>query len=240
MLRIMLVVALGACSIPEKHLSDAAGGPYECLGQPLPSTADAKITISGHVSDPFTGNPINGGAVEGYLVGVPSSIFTTTTDATGAFAHDQGTGGVPRNAYLKMTANGFLDAYFFPSAPLAHSMVQDRLTQMTSSDIQTIGQVANVTIDPTKVQLVVVVVDCNGNAVPGATISTTPPGTIRYFEAATPSATAVATDSMTGAALVANLAPSNTTINATVQGMTLRSHNFDTVAGALMQTEIQP
>jgi hypothetical protein len=45
---------------------------------------------------------------------------------------------------------------------------------------------------------------------------------------------------MTGSALVANVAPSNTTIQATVGGMTLRSHNLDGVAGAIMQTEIQP
>jgi hypothetical protein len=107
-------------------------------------------------------------------------------------------------------------------------------------DVQTIGNVGQVTIDTQQANFLVTVTDCNGMPLAGATISTVPAGTVRYFAAASPSPTAVATDAMTGSALVANVAPSNTTIQATVGGMTLRSHNLDGVAGAIMQTEIQP
>jgi len=63
---------------------------------------------------------------------------------------------------------------------------------------------------------------------------------VRYFVNSAPSPTSIATDSMTGAALVANVPVSNTTITATVNGMTLRNQVLDGVAGVLMQTEVRP
>jgi hypothetical protein len=237
---IVLVVA-SACSIPTKELApdDALQAPFGCLNQPLPTTAPIKVTIAGTVIDPFAGTMLGDAAVEGFLVGVGSSIFTVNSDAAGAFTHDQGTGGAPINGFLKVSLNGFLDSYFYPATPVAHDLhVQVEL--FSSMDIMTLGNIAQVTIDPTKAQLLVSVTDCNGLPLPGATITTVPAGTIRYFVGNMPSPTATATDAVTGAALIANAPPSNTTVNATVSGMTLRSHNFDTVAGALTQTEIRP
>jgi hypothetical protein len=234
----VLLASLAACSIPEKQLA-ATGPPYACLGQPLPTTASAKLTIGGLVLDPFTGDMIPNAAVEGFLVGTTAPIFTTQSDGNGAFSQDQGTGGVPRNAYLKVSPNGYLPTYYYPAVPIAQDLQID-IQMLTSTDVMTIGSVGGVAIDPTKGNFLVVVVDCNGMPISGATVTTVPAGTVRYFVNFTPSATAVATDEKTGAALVANVPLSNTTINATVGGMTLRSHNFDAVAGAIMLTEIQP
>lgn len=237
---ILLVVALAACSIPEKHLVDGAGAPFACLGQPPPSTADVKITIAGHVSDPFTGDPVSNGAVEGYLTGTPTPVFTVMTDATGAFSRDQGTGGVPVDGYLKLTANGFVDGYFYPGEPIAHDLTEDRLTLLTTTDMQAVGGIGGVQIDLNMAQVIISVIDCNGNPVPGATVSTTAGGTVRYFENARPSMTAIATDAMTGSALVANVPPTNTRVDAMVEGMMLRSHLIDARQNALTQAEIQP
>lgn len=232
--------AIAACSIPEKHLveADAPGAPFACIGMPLPSTADTQVTIAGTVSDPFTGNSVPGAAIVGYLIGVPAPIFTVNADNDGAFSHQQGTGGVPRNAYLRATLNGFINTDFYPAAPIVHDY-STNVQLLTQQDVATLAQVAQVTVDNTKGQILVAVVDCNGTPLSGATITTTPAGTIRYFVDGTPSPTAVATD-MTGVAFVANVPAGNTTISANASSMALRSHNFDVVAGAFVQTDIQP
>ena len=234
--------ALGGCYIPEKQpaTNDAQqGGPFDCLGAPLPTKAEMQVTIAGHVIDPFTGTPAPGATIQAFLVGVPQSpIFTTMSDATGAYSQDQGTGSTPKNAYLKVTLNGFVTTYLYPPAPIVRDFPAD-IQVLTNTDLQTLSNVAEVAIDSTKGLAFVAVSDCNGTPLSGATITTTPPATIRYFAEGAPVPAAVATD-MTGIALIFNVQPGNTTIGAAVLGMTLRSHNFDTVAGALMQTEVQP
>jgi hypothetical protein len=71
-------------------------------------------------------------------------------------------------------------------------------------------------------------------------VSSNPPGDVRYIANSVPSKAAVATDSTTGSALILNVPPGNTTISAFVGGMALRSHSLDGVAGAVMQTDVQP
>jgi hypothetical protein len=239
------IILLGACSIPEKHLVDAEG-PYSCLNQPLPTSADSKITITGLVKDLRTDDPVPDSQIQGFLVGVNTAIFTTATatdtnDPTtlGTFSQDQATGGSPLDAYLRASKNGYLDTFFHPAAPLTTNY-SNQIEALTIDDLTTLAAVGGVTLDPSLAQILVVVRDCTGMPIGGATVSSQPSGTIRYFVNATPSASATATDSQKGVALILNTPVSNTTINAEVLGMTLRSHNMDTVGGATIQTEIRP
>jgi hypothetical protein len=232
---------LAACSIPEKQLIGGSGEPFGCLGAALPTTtAREPVKIEGTLEDPFQSLRISGAAAEGFLVGTASSIFTATSDANGVFSRQQGFGGVPRNVFLRASPNGFLPSYFYPAVPVA-SDVSVAIQVLNAEELATIAMMAGVVpLEPDKTNLFVSVIDCNGNAVEGATVATVPAGTVRYFADKTPSQTSIATDAITGSALIANIPISNTTVSATVNGMTLRSHKIDGVAGALMQTEIQP
>jgi hypothetical protein len=107
-------------------------------------------------------------------------------------------------------------------------------------DLMTIATVAGISIDMTKATFLVSVVDCNGDSVAGATITTTPPGTMLYFANGRPSTTAVVTDSFTGTAVAANVAAGTTTITAVVGTRTLTREPFESAPGVLSQTEIQP
>jgi hypothetical protein len=234
-------LTLAACSIPEKQLVGASREPFGCLGAALPTaTANEPVKIEGTLVDPFQSRPITGAAVEGFLVGTPSSIFTTTSDANGTFSRQQGFGGVPRNVFLRASPNGYLPSYFYPAVQVAAD-VNLAIQMLSTEELATIAMIAGIDqLDPTKTNLFVSVIDCNGKAVEGATVATVPTGTVRYFADKMPSQTSIATDAITGSALIANIPISNTTVSATVNGMTLRSHKIDGVAGALMQTEIQP
>jgi hypothetical protein len=233
---------VAACSIPEKTLIDGAptGGPFACLSQPLPTTAPPKITIAGSLFAPFIGMPLTNTVAEVFLIGTSTSIFSVTTDATGAFSHEQGIGSKPFDMYVRAAPNGYLPTYLYPAVP-AVSDVNLPLQMFTAMHLQTIVGLAGLpAVDPAKVTFLVTVADCNGMPVSGATITTNPPGMVRYFVGTTPSPTAIATDAMTGAAIVSNVDVSNTTVGATVSGMTLHAHNFDGVAGAIMETTVQP
>jgi len=236
----LAALALGACSVPEKHLTDAEA-PFACLNKPPPSIADDQITFAGMIRDSYSGDKIAGASVQAFLaIDRMHPIFTTTTDGQGEFSQRQGTGGAPLDAFLRATLNGYVTTEFYPAVRFSHSSAT-QLQQLMPSEITTLAGVAGLTVDlQTKALFLVTVTDCAGLPLGGATVSTTPPGDVRYFVNRLPSGTAVATDSDTGTALVANVPLSNTTINATVSGMTLRSHTIDSTAGIVIQTEIQP
>lgn len=230
----------GACSIPEKHLIvDAQVPPFSCLGQPLPAVASPQLTITGTLVDRINGNVLASTAIEALFVGTPTPIFMTASDARGSFTHDQASGGTPHEVALHALPNGYLEIYYHPAVPVVQRL-DAAIQALTASDLVTIGAVAQVAIDTAKVNLVVSVVDCNGTPLAGATVTTVPAGTTRYFVDRAPSPTAVMTDAVTGAALVANVPAGDTLISATVSGMTLRSHAITGVAGTVVQTSIQP
>jgi hypothetical protein len=236
---VAILASASACSIPEKYLVDAQVAPFSCLGQPLPTMASPRITIAGTLADRVNGTVLANTAIEAFVVGTPTPLFMTASNASGSFTRQQGTGGAPSDVYLHALPSGYLETYFYPAVPVSQGL-DATIQALTASDLVTIGAVAQVAVDTAKVNLVISVVDCNGAPVPGATITTVPAGTIRYFVDRAPSPTAAVTDATTGAALVANVPASSTLISATVAGMTLRSHAIDGVAGTVVQTAIQP
>jgi hypothetical protein len=163
----------------------------------------------------------------------------TASTASGSFTREQAAGGTPREVYVHALPSGYLETYFYPAVPVADRL-DATIQALTAMDLVTLGAVAQVAVDTAKVNFVISVIDCNGAPVPGATITTVPAGTIRYFVDRAPSPTAIATDATAGAALVANVPAGDTLISATVSGMMLRSHAVAGVAGAVVQTAIQP
>ena len=85
----------------------------------------------------------------------------------------------------------------------------------------------------------VIVNDCQGNPIAGATVTTTPAGTYRYNSGSTPSSTATST-SADGVAYVANVTAGNVTVQANASGHALRQHIVNARADAVTLTEIQP
>lgn len=232
--------ALPACSIPEKHLA-SDGPPFECIGEPLPTTGKSPVVITGTIDDPTAGTPVAGAVVQGFQVGTPTALFMTTTDSAGTFSASQGTGNVPRSLYLQVAPNGYRPTQFYPAVPVAEDIAV-AIQLFSPEEIAQIARVASFTVMPGTALFVVSVIDCNGAPVGGAKVSTVPAmGEVRYFDAMlTPSPTATATDARSGSAFIANVPPGNVTVSATVSDMTLRSHSVDAVADTVIETEIQP
>jgi hypothetical protein len=85
----------------------------------------------------------------------------------------------------------------------------------------------------------VVVSDCSGMPVAGATVTTTPSGTVRYNQAGIPSNTAMVTDA-DGVAYVFNVPAGTVTVGASAQGTTFRAHDVLVRADVLTTTVVAP
>jgi hypothetical protein len=72
----------------------------------------------------------------------------------------------------------------------------------TPQDLPIIDGLAQLNFDVTKTVFSLNVIDCDGTPVGGATVSSDPAGGIRYFTSSAPAPAAVATDTMTGLALI--------------------------------------
>lgn len=256
MLRPILVIAgiagAAGCAIPEKQLV-AQGAPFACYNQAPPTTAPKQITITGTVNGAVAGSTISGASIEAFLADDPTKtlINSATSGGDGGFVMQQGTGGFARNAYLKVTQNGYLDTYYYPAVSIAGD-VDVQVQLLTMADAAKLASLMGIAqLDLTKDLFLISVVDCNDHAIGGATVSTEPMGAaVHYFTDSpgpTPSSTAIATDSVIGTAVAANVPVSNTSIQATVPSptdpsmiLTLHSHSIDAMSGVVIQTEIQP
>ena len=227
---------------------DAPAGRFDCLGAALPTTAPDPLTIAG------TAKTLNGLStanaagvlVEAYRTGTATAVTSVTSGADGKFSLSVTSAGTPLTGYVKATKAGLLDYYLFPGAPIAVAIPDAPVLVLSAASLSTVETLASVTpaANPNSVGLVAVAIqDCDGAAVPGATISVQENGAEvgdkRYVAGSLPSTTATVTDAK-GAAFVFNVPVGTVTVTAHVGGMTLRTHSFPVVGGASHATIVVP
>lgn len=236
---VVVIAVLGGCSFPEYTLIDGQGTPFGCAGAPAPTTADNPIVFSGTVVQSTTVMPINNAAVVGQIGA--TQAFTTNTDATGKFSKSLNSGNAPLEIDLAVSANGFLNTYYYPAHLVTHDAHYD-VELFSQADANMLAAAAQVTLDPAKGTILMTIDDCNGAPLRGAMVTSTIPAgaTVRYFDRVTPSAVATSTD-MYGVAMIANLPPGNFLLNAkSADSMALKTRPVQIVANAFIQTQIQP
>lgn len=215
-------------------------GPFACLGDPLPTTAPDAITVSGQV----LGNILSPTGIADAEVTAFTSTATElggdSTDGGGMYSVTVATGGVPLNGYIRVLKGGssYLPTYAYPAVPLAASAVQNMLVP-TGSEIDALEILTGVTQQAGNGFVGVVVKDCAGTPIAGATVSTSPAATVRYNAGSTPSSTATST-AADGVAYVFNVAAGNVTVNARAGSRVLRGHVVNARADAVTLTEVAP
>jgi len=223
---------------------DSSGPPagFGCVGDTLPSTALAAITVNGQIrADALTPDPVSGAAVAAFRVSdTITALATDTSDTPGFYSMNITTGGAPVNGFLKVTHSGQLDTYAYPARPLRENLTTNVLMP-TSAELGFLGGLVGVTQTGTNGFIGVIVKDCLGNTVSGATVTTSPAGTVKYNAGTTPSASATSTAD-DGVAHVFNVPVGDVTVMANARGYALRSHVVRARAssGAVTLTEIQP
>jgi hypothetical protein len=224
---------------------DAQPGAFDCLGLPLPPAEGPTVTISGQAfTVGFAGQtPVQGAVVTGFLFGdTTNPLATDTTDANGDYSITSNTtGGMPLDAYLQITEPAFLDSYLYPPTPVFQANLSGVATLLLDSQtLSLIATLAGATQTAGQGFSVVLVVDCFGNPVSGATVSSVPAaGDIRYTDGMLPSSTATATGA-DGLAFLFDLPPGPVEVDADALGMSLREHTLDIVGDAVTSTIVVP
>lgn len=224
----LTVLVLVGC---KNNPSSSVTGPYRCLGAALPTTAPDPITVTGTI----TGNvaapaPLVGATVAGYRTGTASALDSAVTNASGNFSLTLATGGTPLDGYLRVSKAGYIDTYAYPPAPLAASGSHSAAI-ITAAERNTIAGLLGVTPTAGNGFMAVVVEDCDGAGVTGATLSVTQGGS---------DVGAVYTAGSAGTFYVFNIPPGQTVVGASGGGNTLRSHTVTIHADALTLTGVTP
>lgn len=229
-----LVTSIAACGD-----SNAPDPGFECLGAPIPDSAAATVTVSGQIrQNAISPTALGSAIITAFRIGDTDSIAIDTSFTSGFYTLPITTGGTPVNGYLRVTHSGFVDTYAYPSRPLFADL-ETSVLMPTTEELAFLGTIVDVEQTVGNGFIGVIVKDCNGTTLPGATVSTSPAGTVRYNSGSTPSSTATST-SADGVAYVFNVAAGNVTVMANSGGHVLRQHVVTARADVVTLTEIQP
>ena len=233
---VLIAGALAACG------SSSTGLPagLECLGQALPSTAPAVVNVTGMVTaNVLSPSPVPHAFVYGFRTGDTTHLAGDTTNTPGQYSLAIPTDGTPVNGYLAISDSGHhIDTYAYPAVPLAADVTENVL-MVSSNEFSLLAGAAGINPVAGDGFIGVVVRNCQGTSVAGATVTSMPTGTVRYNAGGLPSSTATST-AADGVAYIANVGPGNVTVQATASGHTLRQHTVNARANAITLTEIQP
>ena len=219
---------------------DAPAGPFGCLGQPVPTTAPDPVTLAGSAQTidgtdevPAKGVKITAQHADG------STIASTTTDANGAYSLAMPTGGDALDVHLTATKSGDRDTALYPATTLYTDTNAGYILIISETDFDYLAQASGQSQSSSKAAIAMGVIDCDGTALAGATVTTSPAGTVVYLTGGSPDQDATSTDS-SGVALVFNVPAGAVTVSASVSGMTLRSHSINAAAGVTTTAAIRP
>jgi hypothetical protein len=233
---VFVAAGLAACG------SSSTGVPagFECLGQALPTTAPALVNVSGMVTaNVLSPTPVAHAFVYGFRPGDTTHLAGDTTNTPGQYSLAILSGGTPVDGYLSVSDSGHhIDTYAYPAVPLSAD-ITDNVLMVSSSEFGILAASAGITPVAGDGFIGVVVRNCQGTPVTGATVTSVPAGTVRYNAGGAPSASATVT-AADGVAYIANVAAGNVTVQASVGGLTLRQHVVNARANTITLTEIQP
>ena len=219
---------------------DSPPGPFGCLGQPVPTGAPDPVTLSG-TAQTLSGTsavPASGVAITA-LKGDGSTLASATTDSSGAYSLSLPTGGHALDVHLSATKSGDRPTALYPATKLYMNTDAGLILIISQSDFDFVAQLSGENQSSSKAAIGMAVVDCEGNTLAGATVTTNPPGDVVYVSGGQPDTNATSTDS-SGVALVFNVPAGDVTVAATVNGMTLRSHSVNAAAGVTTTAAIRP
>ena len=238
--RVLHVVALALAGVPLAACGDSSSpdARFACLGDTLPTTAPSLIVVTGQVTD-IGHNPVAGASVGAFRTSdTTTSLATATTSTPGFYSLTISTGATPVNGYVRVLDTAHIATYAYPARPLTADTV-DNITMVTPAEFLLLANAAGITPQAGKGFIGVIVKDCTGTAIAGATVSTTPSGTVLYNLVGVPSSSATAT-AADGIAYIANVAAGDVTVQAHASGHALRQHIVNARADAITLTEIRP
>jgi hypothetical protein len=227
-MRYAILALLAGCTFPTKH-----GDRFVCSGTPVPTSAPPTISITLHVLDPVTEQPLMSQitAVSGGL----TLIDNVATDADGLLTKTIMTLGAPLDDVFVRSTVGppYVDSFVYSPVQVT-SDVDTQIEQFTAALLLQL-QVT----DGTTPAMIVAVVDCNGDAVEGAT-ATVDGASVVYLKDGKPNPMVTATDS-TGIAYVLGLTDETPRmVGASLSGVQFLSHMVTPHMASMTIADVSP
>jgi hypothetical protein len=250
---------LGACADINVHRSDPTSLPKPdagidsgipalpaadsvSCGKPLASSAPASITIAGSaVKARFADiTPATGASVSVFRAGMTMPLATSQVGTDGSFAISVATAGVPIDGYLRIRLAGYVDTIEYPAVPWYKSVSDMRLTIVDAPMYDAVrgtgGRVARADL----AVLVAKVIDCEGHALAGATVSVEPGGQSEVIYMDAQSGYTATQTSSHGIAFVRDIAPETVRIDGAASSHGLRGYQLEAHVDALVGAYLSP
>jgi hypothetical protein len=233
-----LIVILDAAPDAPPPPPDAPSFDFSCMNNPAPDTAPATITVAGTAQDidlaTQTFEGVAAAAVVARdatdtMVGAP-----TVSDVDGNWTLTALlTGSVPIDGYVEASKTGHRTTRVYPPQPMSADQSGIPVPLLASGTFSLLVGAAGAEQSAANGTVGLVVLDCAGTPVGGATISVkqndTEVGTQFDLSQFQP-----------GAWFIFDVPPGETVVNATVQGMTFRAHTIGVEAQTTSGTIVNP
>jgi hypothetical protein len=171
-------------------LSDDVSGPpdsarydFSCHGMPLPTKASDPVVVSALTNDSYSGSLLPGVAVSLHAVEGDALLAAGASSEEGTARLEVVTGSEAVRSYGRMARDGHITSYLYPSGPLWRDESNVFLPILSPAWRDQLAGFAGVTLDPEAGIVAVIVTDCAGKRVEGATVTFDAPGvTVAYWD----------------------------------------------------------
>jgi hypothetical protein len=223
--------------------ADATPPNLDCVGNELPAEAPEMVTLSGgafSIDITSQGDPVEGAIIELHRASNDRKLDDNApggTPADGTFSLTGRTRGVPLEAYLHAEAEGLVTTRLYPPIPVFSDVPMIPLPMFSPIVVNFLSPDQ----EPDKGIVLVIVLDCAGQPIAGATVSSTPEaGDVIYADnMGIPDDAATSTGNQ-GLAFLINVPGGPVTVNATSGGEALLGHDVASVPGEVTTTIILP
>ena len=220
---------------------DAFMADLSCINDPAATTGPNPIAVAGSV---LTTNAqlqqvaVEGATVNAFKVSAPTVPLTKNpaiSDAAGAFTLSiPNATQKPLDGFIEASKTGLHTTRIFPPNPLSMDLPQAPIPMLSDALLAVIQQVTGIQQDPKNGAIVLGILDCKGQPIPGAMVSVKQGGNEVGQQLD-------GSQIQPGTFFVFNVPPNNTTIiSATAMGMELHAHTVTSSANTTTATFVTP
>lgn len=203
---------------------------FTCHGVDQPTRAADPVMLDAFINDSYGFSLLPDAVVDLIATDDDTVLDRTISDEGGTLAFRVTTGGAPVDHYTRTTHDLFVTSYVYPSGPLVEDESHRALPLLPPVWRAELALFAGVALDPTKGIVEVIVTDCVGNRVEGATVDFHTPGaTVAYWDLTFTDASATTT-TQNGHAWAFNVPPGVVDATITVDGLQWRSRPVQSFA----------
>lgn len=233
---------------PDAYVPDAPNYDFSCYQNAAPTTATATVQITGLAQEISTAGggisitPSSGvivKACKGNCQGPNDLGSSPATTSTGVYTTATvTTGGNPVDGYLIATKTNYRTNNIYPASPLTKNEMGVPVIMLTNAQIAQLS-LLGITQNAGNGMFAVLATDCATPPVQvaGATVTVTQNGTM---VGDAPQDLGVIGPQAAGVYAITNVPPGATTVSASYNGMTFRTHVVQSVANEITSAQVKP